>query len=102
MTRVSLNEAIYSTCRSLTRAQAGDLLNEVFEEIAQARERGEEVGLRSFRKFKVRSKRERIGRNPMTGVEAIITPRRVVTFKASAELISKINTAMTKTTAQPD
>ncbi len=64
------------------------------EEIAQALERGEEVALRSFGKFKIRAKRERIGRNPSTGVEAIITARRVLTFKASAELIAKINAAM--------
>ncbi len=102
LTRVSLTEAIYGSCRSLTRPQAASLLDEVLEEIAQALERGEEVALRSFGKFKVRSKRERIGRNPKTGVEAIITPRRVLTFKPSAELISKINTAMTKTSGQSD
>ncbi len=102
LTRVTLKEAIYNTCRSLTRAQAGDLLDQVLEEIAQALERGEEVALRSFGKFKVRAKRQRIGRNPRTGAEAIITPRRVVTFKSSTELISKINTAISKTPGQPD
>ncbi len=97
LTRVTLTEAIYSACRSLTRAQAASLLDEVLEEIAQAVERGEEVALRSFGKFKVRAKRERIGRNPSTGVEAIITARRVLTFKASAQLIAEINAAMTAT-----
>ncbi len=102
LTRVSLTEAIYSSCRSLTRAQAASLLDEVLEEIAQALERGEEVALRSFGKFKVRSKRERIGRNPKTGVEATITARRVLTFKASAELIAKINTTMAAAMAVAD
>ncbi len=97
MTRVTLTEAIYSACRSLTRAQAASLLDEVLEEIAQALERGDEVAFRSFGKFKLRAKRQRIGRNPKTGVEAIITPRRVLTFKPSAELIAKINAAMTAT-----
>ncbi len=102
LTRVTLTEAIYSACRSLTRAQAASLLDEVLEEIADALEHGEEVALRSFGKFKIRAKRERIGRNPRTGVEAIITPRRVLTFKASAELISKINIPAMKITGQPD
>ncbi len=102
VTRVTLKEAIYNSCGSLSRAQAGDLLDEVLEEIAQALERDEEVGLRSFGKFKVRSKRERIGRNPKTGAEAIITPRRVLTFKPSAELIAKINAAMAAAMAVAD
>ncbi len=64
LTRVTIKEAIYNTCRSLTRAQAADLLDEVLEEIAQTLERGEEVTLRSFGKVKVCAKRQRIGRNP--------------------------------------
>ena len=47
--------------------------------------------LRSFGAFQIRSKRERIGRNPKTGVEAAITPRRVVTFKPSPVLIARVN-----------
>ncbi len=84
MTRITIKEALYKTCQSLTRAQAGDLLDDVLEEITQALERGEEIALRSFGKFKLRAKRQRIGRNPRTGVGAIVTPRRVLTFKPSA------------------
>ena len=47
--------------------------------------------LRSFGAFNVRSKRERIGRNPKTGVEVPIRPRRVVTFKPSPILIAQVN-----------
>jgi integration host factor subunit alpha len=61
------------------------------EEIADAFTRGESVRLRSFGAFNVRSKRERIGRNPKTGIEAPIRPRRVVTFKASPVLIARAN-----------
>jgi integration host factor subunit alpha len=53
--------------------------------------RGEPVKLRSFGKFHVRSKRERVGRNPKTGAEAKVTPRRVLTFKASPVLAARIN-----------
>lgn len=61
------------------------------EEIAVALSRGEQVKLRSFGSFSVRSKRERIGRNPRTGVEVPIKPRRVLTFKASPVLIGRVN-----------
>lgn len=61
------------------------------DEIADALARGEAVKLRSFGSFTVRSKRERIGRNPRTGVEVPIKPRRVLTFKASPVLAARVN-----------
>ena len=63
----------------------------VLQEISQAIERGETVKLSSFGSFVVRSKGERIGRNPKTGVEVPITPRRVMVFKPSNILKSRIN-----------
>jgi len=53
--------------------------------------RGEQVKLRSFGTFNVREKRGRVGRNPKTGVEAPICPRKVLTFKASPVLIAHLN-----------
>ena len=67
------------------------MLNEFFDEASEALVRGEPVKLRSFGKFNVRSKRERVGRNPKTGEEATVTPRRVLTFKASPVLVARIN-----------
>lgn len=61
------------------------------EEIAETLVRGESVKLRSFGLFTVRSKRERIGRNPRTGVEAPIKSRRVLTFKPSPVLSAYVN-----------
>jgi len=61
------------------------------EEISNALVRGESVKLRSFGLFSVRAKRERVGRNPRTGVEAPIKPRRVLTFKPSPVLCASIN-----------
>ncbi len=61
------------------------------EEISEALVRGESVKLRSFGLFSVRAKRERIGRNPRTGVEAPISSRRVLTFKPSPVLSAAIN-----------
>lgn len=61
------------------------------EEVSAALVRGETVKLRSFGLFSVRSKRERIGRNPRTGVEVPIKPRRVLTFKPSPVLSAAVN-----------
>jgi integration host factor subunit alpha len=47
--------------------------------------------LRAFGTFNVRGKRQRIGRNPKTGIDAVITPRRVLTFKASPVLVARVN-----------
>jgi integration host factor subunit alpha len=90
-TRADLLDAIYETCRTLSRAQARDIFEMALEEISDALVRGESVKLRSFGLFAVRSKRERIGRNPRTGIEVPIKPRRVLTFKASPVLIAAVN-----------
>jgi integration host factor subunit alpha len=75
----------------LSRAEAKDIFEMALEEISDALVRGEPVKLRSFGLFLVRSKRERIGRNPRTGVEVPIKPRRVLTFKPSPVLCASIN-----------
>jgi integration host factor subunit alpha len=62
----------------------------VLDEICDAIVRGETVKLSSFATFQVRSKNERIGRNPKTGEEVPILPRKVMTFKASNVLKSRI------------
>ncbi len=90
-TRADLLDAIYTSCSFLSRAQTRDIFEMTLEEISEALLRGEPVKLRSFGLFSVRSKRERIGRNPRTGVEVPITPRRVLTFKASPVLAASVN-----------
>lgn len=97
-TRADLLEAVYSSSPVLSRAQAREIFEIALEEISDALVRGESVKLRSFGLFAVRSKRERIGRNPRTGVEVPITPRRVLTFKPSPVLTASIN----GTTLPPD
>lgn len=91
LTRAGLREAVYSCCPTLSRAEARQILDATFEEISDALIRGESVKLRSFGSFNVRSKRERIGRNPKTGEEAPICSRKVLTFKASPVLIATVN-----------
>ena len=92
-TRVELLDAVYAACPSLSRAQARDIFEMTLEEIVSAFLRDEPVKLRAFGAFSVRSKRERLGRNPRTGVEATIDARRVLTFKASPTLIARVNGA---------
>jgi len=90
-TRVELLDAVYAACPSLSRAQARDVFEMTLEEIVAALLREDAVKLRSFGAFHIRSKRERLGRNPRTGVEAKIEARRVLTFKPSPTLIVRVN-----------
>ncbi|MCI0600390.1 MAG: integration host factor subunit alpha [Beijerinckiaceae bacterium] len=90
-TRADLLNAVYIACPGLSRAQARDIFEMALEEIAGTLVHGETVKLRSFGLFAVRAKRERIGRNPRTGVEVPITPRRVLTFKPSPVLSAVVN-----------
>lgn len=90
-TRADLLDAVYESCRTLSRAQARDIFEMALEEISDVLVRGEAVKLRSFGLFVVRAKRERIGRNPRTGIEVPIKPRRVLTFKPSPVLIACVN-----------
>ena len=92
ITRADLSEAVYQRL-GLSRTESASLVEMVLQEISQAIERGETVKLSSFGSFVVRSKGERIGRNPKTGVEVPITPRRVMVFKPSNILKSRINGA---------
>jgi integration host factor subunit alpha len=86
-----LQKAVHGCGPSLSRAVARKMLDAFFEEVTEALVRGEPVKLRSFGSFKLRSKRERVGRNPKTGAEATVTARKVLTFKASSMLVARIN-----------
>ena len=89
LTRADLSEAVYRQI-GLSRSESSSLVESVLEEICQAAVRGEQIKLSSFGTFTIRSKNERIGRNPKTGEEVPITPRRVMVFKPSNILKSKV------------
>ena len=89
LTRADLAEAVYRKV-GLSRTASAELVETVLDEICEAIVRGETVKLSSFATFHVRSKNERIGRNPKTGEEVPILPRRVMTFKASNVLKNRI------------
>ena len=73
------------------RNHSSEILETVIEIIKKALESGEDVMISNFGKFCVREKGERKGRNPATGEDMILKPRKVVTFKCSGTLRNKIN-----------
>jgi integration host factor subunit alpha len=90
VTRADLSEIVYQRV-GLSRTESAELVQSVLDEICGAAARGETVKLSGFGSFVVRSKGERVGRNPKTGVEVPILPRRVMVFKPSNVLKAKIN-----------
>lgn len=93
ITRADLSEAVYQEV-GLSRNESAELVESVLNEISDALVRGEMVKLSSFGSFSVREKGERIGRNPKTGEEVPILPRRVLVFRASHVLKNRINDAL--------
>ena len=67
------------------------MVESILRHMSEALERGENVKISGFGTFLLRDKGERIGRNPKTGVEVPITPRRVMTFRASQMLKDRIS-----------
>ena len=76
---------------NIQQLQAKAIVNQFFEEIRLALDHEEIVKLSGFGNFTLRDKKSRPGRNPKTGVEVIIAPRRVVTFKAGHKLKSEVD-----------
>lgn len=90
ITRNDMADVIFSEV-GLSRKDSSEILDMMIEEIKSALADGEDVKLSSFGTFSLRRKNARIGRNPKTGVEATISPRTVISFKASQLLRKKLN-----------
>lgn len=90
VTRVDLYKAVYRKA-GLSRSQSLVMVELFLKEITAGLEKGETVKHSSFGSFIVRKKKQRVGRNPKTGTQAAISPRRVIVFKPSAILKQKIN-----------
>ncbi|MBX3515030.1 MAG: integration host factor subunit alpha [Xanthobacteraceae bacterium] len=90
ITRADLSEVVYQKV-GLSRTESAALVELVLTELADSLARGENVKLSSFGSFIVRQKGERVGRNPKTGEEVPIEPRRVMVFKPSNILKQRIN-----------
>lgn len=90
VTRADLCEVVYQKI-GLSRTESATLVESVLSEISNTLARGETVKLSSFGSFIIRDKGQRIGRNPKTGVEVPIEPRRVMIFRPSNVLRARIN-----------
>jgi integration host factor subunit alpha len=89
LTRADLAEALHRDV-GLSRADSSKLVEQILENLCGALSRGENVKISGFGTFVLRDKGERIGRNPKTGVEVPIAPRRVLTFRASQTMRDRI------------
>src|SRR4051812_24621110 len=90
LTRANLAESIYAQV-GLSRNESSVLLETVLERIATTLEAGEAVKISAFGTFMVRQKGQRVGRNPKTGIEVPILPRKVLSFRPSQVLKARIN-----------
>lgn len=99
ITRAHLSEAVYQEV-GLSRNESADLVERVLEEISLSLLKGETVKLSAFGTFAVRQKGGRIGRNPKTGEEVPIKPRRVLVFRPSHVLKDQINASLTAKAAE--
>jgi integration host factor subunit alpha len=89
LTRSGLAEAIYAEV-GLSRNESAQLVEAILERVSLTLEQGESVKISSFGTFLVRQKGKRVGRNPKTGVEVPILPRRVLSFRPSQILRAKL------------
>ncbi len=89
LTRVELTDAV-NRAVGLSRAGSARMIESILGHITAALAAGEKVKLTGFGTFSLRSKRERLGRNPKTGVEVPITSRRVLGFKACQSVRRRI------------
>lgn len=90
ITRADVAEAIYEEI-GLSRKDSNDILDMILDEMTNELVKGNDVKLSSFGTFALCNKKARAGRNPKTGVEAVISPRRVISFKPSQTMRKIIN-----------
>jgi len=93
VTRADLTEALHDEV-GLTRQDCATLVERTLDLVTEAMARGETVKLSGFGVFQVRSKRQRMGRNPKSGEPATIDPRRVIGFRASQVIKARIDRAL--------
>ncbi|MFW2850578.1 integration host factor subunit alpha [Sphingomonas sp. TX0543] len=92
LTRADLSEALHRQV-GLSRADSSRLVEQVLDLLCDALARGDNVKISGFGTFVLRDKGQRVGRNPKTGVEVPIAPRRVLTFRASQMMRERIVSA---------
>ena len=90
LTRAEIADAINRRL-GISRAESLSMVEDILRHMSDALAKGENVKISGFGTFLLRDKAQRIGRNPKTGVEVPITPRRVLTFRASQMLKDRIS-----------
>jgi len=90
VTRANLAEVVYHEL-GLSRNDCSGFVDDLFEMISEDLSKGNSVKISGFGTFSLIQKAKRIGRNPKTGEQAIITPRKVISFKASSYLKDSVN-----------
>lgn len=90
VTRAQLAESVYQEV-GLSRSESADLVDAILGEISESLLHDGSVKISSFGTFTVRNKGQRVGRNPKTGEEVPILPRRVLVFRASQVLKERVN-----------
>jgi len=91
MTKEEIIKAIWNELANHTLKKARQAYDTTFNLIRDRLSKGENIELRGLGSFKIRKKNERMGRNPKTGLEAVIKPRKVVTFKPSKIFKDRVN-----------
>lgn len=89
LTRMDLSEAVFKEV-GLSRNESAEIVESLLNHMSDALTKGEQVKISSFGTFSVRDKTARVGRNPKTGEEVPITPRRVLTFRPSHLMKEKV------------
>ena len=90
LTRLDLGEAVVREV-GLSRSESSDLVERVLAHLSDTLVSGEIVKISSFGTFSLRDKKARVGRNPKTGEEAAIAPRRVLTFRPSYTMKDRVD-----------
>ena len=89
LTRADLADIVHREI-GLSRADSAGIVERILHHMCSGLADGQNVKISGFGSFILRDKRERVGRNPKTGIEVPITPRRVMTFRASQKLKDRI------------
>ena len=91
MTKADIVENVHERLGVYSKKEAAEIVEVVFEQVKDTLAKGEKLKISGFGNFVVRTKAERIGRNPKTGDKIVISARRVLTFKPSQVLKNELN-----------
>lgn len=92
LTKADFVEAVYTKIGGLSRRDAAEIVDLLFESMKETLAAGDSVKISGFGNFVVREKKPRVGRNPQTGQDIEISARRVLSFKPSQVLKDQLNT----------